>query len=92
MLGAVLGTIKKIWDILNAPNNDPIIVSLVIGWGAFLFSFLMVWLSYRARLIDKDKEINRLVDERNKWQEFFFEERGAKRLTTKPPSTRKEEE
>lgn len=78
---------KHIWDIFNKADNNPIIVALIIGWIALIISQLSNWLSYRGRLKDKDKEIEDLVAERNKLQEFIFKEMGIQRLTTKSKSS-----
>jgi hypothetical protein len=82
--------VVEIWNLLNGPNNQPIIVALIIGWIALLISHFKTLWSYRSRLRDKDKEIEGLVTERNKLQDFILQEIGSKRLTTKSPSNRRE--
>ena len=90
MLNGFIDICKRIWDIFNKPGNSEIVVALIVGWIGLFISHFKTWWSYRARLKDKDKEIEGLVVERNKLQDFILQELGSKRLTTKPPSNRKE--
>lgn len=90
-MGDAYGYVKCIWAILNGPNNQPIIVALVLGWFSLILSQIGTFFTYRARLKDKDGEINRLVEERNKLQDYLLRNKGMQRLTTKPVLQKKKE-
>lgn len=91
MVGTAIDYAKCIWGIFNGPNNQPIIIALILGGFALFSSHVFMFFSYRARLNDKDAEIKRLVDERNKLQDYLLKQKGTQRLTTKPTASKKKE-
>jgi hypothetical protein len=83
VLRAFLTECKTIWQVVNGPGNDPIIISLIVGLGLSIASHLAGFLSYRARLKDKDERIADLVDQRNKFQEIVLKGQGIERKSSK---------
>lgn len=79
----MLGTLQEVWKIFNSPNNDPIVVSLLIGWFALLSSQISSFVSYRRVLNEKDRRIEELVEQRNLFQGIVLENKGIPRLSSK---------
>ena len=63
-------------------QDNGLVVPLSIAVVVLMYSHIHIWLSHRARLSDKDKHIEDLIDERNKLQQFLFEQQGRDRLTS----------
>lgn len=74
--------IKNIWKICNSPGNDPIIIGLIIAFLSLLASSINNYISYRKVITEKDKRIEDLVKQRNKFQKILLKDKGG-RLTTK---------
>ena len=83
MWGSLFNVGKAIWNILNSPNNDPIIVALIIAFFALLYANIHDFLNCRARIKDKDKRIEDLVEERNKFQDIVLKSKGIDRKSSK---------
>jgi len=83
MWGSLFNFVKAIWNILNSPNNDPIIVALIIAFFASLFVNIRNFLNCRTRIKDKDKRIEDLVEERNKFQDIVLKSKGIDRKSSK---------
>lgn len=83
MWGPLFNFGKAIWNILNSPNNDPIIVALIIAFFALLYLNINNFFSCRARIKDKDKRIEDLVEERNKFQDTVLKLKGIDRKSSK---------
>ena len=81
-LGSLINYTKILWEILNRPDNDAVIVSLSIGIILLLFSHASTILSYRGRLRDKDRHIEDLVEQRNIFQSIVLGKKGLKRKST----------
>ncbi len=75
--------IASIWQIVNGKENDPIVIGLIIGLFSVIIANFSLYLSFRARLKDKDLHIKDLVNERNKLQDYFFKHMNLERKTTK---------
>lgn len=78
-----MGALGAIWATINSPDNDPIVIALIIGWAALLFANFRVFLANKARLADKDKHIEDLIKERDKYQEFVLGKKGIARKSSK---------
>ena len=74
---------KEIWRILNQPNNDSVVISLLFAGIALVFTNISNYISFRGRLKDKDKRIEDLVEQRNKFQEFVLNSKGLERKSSK---------
>lgn len=59
--------VKDVWE-----KYGPFAALLIIFFAYHEYKLNRLW---KARLEDKDKEINRLVDERNRLQEIVYPER-----------------
>ena len=73
-------SIKAVIEYVN--NEQSILIALVIGLIALLYSHFHVWFAYRGRLADKNAHIKDLIGERNKLQDFVLKQKGRKRLTS----------
>jgi hypothetical protein len=79
----MLNGLKEIWQVLNGPGNDPVVVGLLVGWLALVLSNVSMFLSYKRVLTEKDRRIEDLVEQRNKFQEIVLTHKGLTRLSTK---------
>lgn len=89
MLKAITNFATALWDTFNSPNNDPIVLGLLIAVGALLFSHLTGYFNYRKILGEKDARIKDLVQQRNLFQEMVLCAKDVKRKTTIKPSSKK---
>jgi hypothetical protein len=80
---AIIEFIKSLWQIMNSPNNDPVVVGLLIAVVALIISHVMNSMSFRARLKDKDKTIEDLVEQRNKFQDLLLQSKGLTRKSSR---------
>ena len=80
---ALLQWIKSCWSVLNGPGNDPIVFGLITALGGILLAHVMAFMSFRARLKDKDERIADLVEQRNKFQNLVLNGKGLSRKSTK---------
>jgi hypothetical protein len=80
----ILTWIRSVWAILNGPNHDPVVIGLLFGTAALLFSHVTLFLSFRARLKDKDERIEDLVGQRNKFQDFVLKAKNIDRKSSQP--------
>lgn len=74
--------VKSLWAVANGPNNEPVVLGLIVALFGMLVAF---WKQSRATkeiLEEKDRRIADLVRERNKFQEIVLELSGVKRQTT----------
>lgn len=78
----LLDYIKALWQVLNRPDNDGVVVGLLIACAALLFTQVSNFFSCRSRLRDKDERIRDLVEERNKLQEVLLREKGIERKSS----------
>ena len=83
MSNAFLQWARSLWEVLNGPNNDPIVLGLIIALSGILLAHGMALMSFRARLRDKDQRIEDLVDQRNKFQDLVLSAKGVIRKSTK---------
>jgi hypothetical protein len=75
--------LKEIWQVLNGPGNDAVVVGLLLGWlGLFVSHFTML-ISYRRVLSEKDRRIEDIVEQRNLFQEIVLTQKGLTRVSTK---------
>ena len=75
--------LKSIWEILNSPDNDPIIVGFLIALVGLFVAHLRGIFNCRARLKDKEERILDLVEQRNKFQDKVLGNKGIKRRSSK---------
>ena len=80
---AIIEFIKSLWQIMNSPNNDPVVIGLLIAVAALIISHMINSMSFRARLKDKDKMIEDLVEQRNKFQDLVLQSKGLTRKSSK---------
>lgn len=83
MGAAFLQWLKSCWSILNGPGNDPVVLGLITALTSILLAHIMAFLSFRARLKDKDLRIADLVEQRNKFQDLILSAKGITRKSTK---------
>lgn len=75
--------IKAVWLTLNGPDNDEIVVALIIALGILLYNNIKSFFEYRARLRDKDKAIEDLVQQRNLFQDKVLNPTNIQRKSSK---------
>lgn len=80
----IIGYGKCVWDSISNPDKTAVIIGLATGWFSLIVSHIIMYLSFRGRLKEKDIRIEDLVEQRNKFQELVLEQRGIERKTTKP--------
>ena len=83
MFKSLINGFAAFWQIINSPDNDGAVVGLSIGFLGLCIAHLVVFFNNRARLRDKDAEINRLVESRNRLEERLLRLQGVSRRTTK---------
>ncbi len=81
--------ISAIWKILNSPDNDPVVIGLLLGWSALLVAQTIMFFSYRRLLNSKDRHLEDIIEQRNLFQEVVLKGQGLKRLTTKKKNRKK---
>ena len=64
--------LKAIWDIFNGPDNDSIVVALLVGWLALIYAQVRVWWNTKRLLKEKDDRIEDLVGQRNFFQDIVL--------------------
>lgn len=74
MFEAISGLIKAFF-VLMQKGDFGLMAGLLFAVLTLSFSHLVIFLNYKGRLKDKDREIARLVDERNKYIDYIFDER-----------------
>jgi hypothetical protein len=74
--------IESIWEVINSPNNDPIIIGFIIGFSALLISSIRSHINYRKLIKEKDERIKDLINERNKLQNFLLKQKNVERRTS----------
>lgn len=79
----MLEGLKAVWQVLHGPDNDPIVVGLLIGWLGLVVSHVTMFISYRRVLREKDRRIEDLVDQRNLFQDIVLKFKGLARLSSK---------
>jgi hypothetical protein len=83
LLKAIIEFLKSLWQVLNSPNNDPVVIGLLIAVAALMISNVINFMSFRARLKDKDERIKDLVEQRNKFQDLVLQSKGVTRKSSK---------
>jgi len=83
VLKAIIEIIKNLWRILNSPNNDPVVLGLIIAVFALLISSIRGFFNCKALLREKDKRIEDLVKERDKLQDYLLKIKGVQRKSSK---------
>ena len=73
---------KTVWSIFNSPNNDPIILGLLIALSAIIIQQISNFFSNRKLIIEKDIRIKDLITERDKLQDFLLNEQGHSRKSS----------
>lgn len=71
--------IKALWAIFQGPNNDPVVTGLGIACFAILAMHIRSHFLYKRLIETKDKEIERLVEEKNKLQNFLLRNHNTNR-------------
>ena len=74
---------KLITDFLEIDGKEGIIVGLAISSVSLLIAQLSIYFKNRYVLKEKDKRIEDLVEQRNKFQDIVLNEKGLKRKSTK---------
>jgi len=78
-----LDLFKLITDFLEIDGKEGIIVGLAISSVSLLIAQLSIYFKNRYVLKEKDKRIEDLVEQRNKFQDIVLNEKGLKRKSTK---------
>lgn len=68
---------------MNSPDNDSVVVGLLLGMVALLVAHVMVRNQFKARLKDKDQTIADLTEQRNKWQGEYLKLVGQSRKSSR---------
>ena len=79
---AIIKCIKAVWQILHSPDNDVIVVALLIAFVPLFISQVRGFLSYRKILKEKDTRIEDLVEQRNLFQDIALNKLGIKRISS----------
>jgi len=82
VLKTILDLFTALWAIFNSPNNDTIVVSLIIASLALIFSHVSMYLSFKRVLKEKDERIKDLVSQRNSFQEIVLAAKGINRKSS----------
>lgn len=75
--------VKALWITMNSPDNDSVVVGLLLGMVALLVAHVMVRNQFKARLKDKDQTIADLTEQRNKWQGEYLKLVGQSRKSSR---------
>ena len=81
-MDALAKAIEGFIELASGPNSGPIIFGMVIALFALLVSYIFLWLQFHARLSDKDRHIEDLVNERNKLQDYILRNKGLTRKSS----------
>ena len=83
---ACLEWIKAIWYIFNSPDNDPIVIGLLIAIFSLIAAYAITSRSNRRLIAEKDERIEDLTKQRNKFQNIVLQSKGIERKSSKGSS------
>lgn len=76
----MLDALRTLWTTYSQDRG--LVTPLALAVVVLMYSHVHIWLANRARLRDKDDHIKDLIQERNRLQEYLFNQQGRKRLTS----------
>jgi hypothetical protein len=82
VLGALIKVVEKFFELAHGPGQEPLIFGLIVALASLIISHVLALIQFRGRLRDKDRHIDDLVQQRNRFQEVALQSKGITRKST----------